>query len=164
MLKIGVQSPIFPNFRLFWHCSGVGGLTNCDAFLNKDAVEGDGRLPRREAMTETTSPVINVTDRAAQRIRELTAQPDHKDMMLRLAVSGGGCSGFSYGFSFDDEQRADDHAFGTGDVTLLVDDVSLGLLGGAEVDFVEEMAGSAFVVRNPNATSSCGCGNSFSVG
>ena len=115
-------------------------------------------------MTDTTLPAISLTERAALRIRELTALPDHKDMMLRLAVAGGGCSGFFYGFSFDDEQRADDHAFGRDGMTLLVDDVSLGLLGGAEIDFVEEMSGSAFVVRNPNATASCGCGNSFSVG
>lgn len=112
----------------------------------------------------TTLPVITVTEAAAQRIGELTAQPDHQGMMLRLAVSGGGCSGFSYGFSFDDEKRAEDLAFGRDGATLLVDEVSLGLLGGAVVDFVEEMVGSAFVVRNPNATSSCGCGNSFSVG
>lgn len=109
-------------------------------------------------------PVITVTERAARRILELVGEPEHQGMVLRLAVSGGGCSGFSYGFSFDDEQRADDHAFGRDGAVLLVDDCSLGLLGGAEVDFVEEMVGSSFVVRNPNASSSCGCGNSFSVG
>jgi iron-sulfur cluster insertion protein len=116
-------------------------------------------------MSDTAAlPAITLTDRAVGRIRELLAMPEHKDMMLRLAVSGGGCSGYSYGFSFDDEKRPDDNAYGGGDVTLLVDEVSLGLLGGAEVDYVEEMTGSSFVVRNPNATSSCGCGNSFAVG
>ena len=111
-----------------------------------------------------THPVVTLTERAARRIAELVAEPEHRGMILRLAVSGGGCSGFSYGFSFDDEQRADDHAFSRDGVTLLVDDVSLGLLGGAEVDFVEEMVGSSFVVQNPNAKASCGCGNSFSIG
>lgn len=115
-------------------------------------------------MSETTSPAnVIVTERAARRINELTAAPENKGMVLRLAVSGGGCSGFSYGFSFDDEQRADDRAFARDGATLLIDEVSLGLLGGAEVDYVEELVGSSFVVRNPNATSSCGCGNSFSV-
>ena len=116
-------------------------------------------------MSDTTAlPAITMTDRAVRRIRELLAMPEHTDMMLRLAVSGGGCSGYSYGFSFDDEKRADDNAYGRDGVTLLVDEVSLGLLGGAEVDYVEELTGSSFVVRNPNATSSCGCGNSFAVG
>lgn len=107
--------------------------------------------------------LITVTDRAAQRIAELTAQPDNAGTMLRLAVAGGGCSGFSYGFTFDDEIRADDLAVEKGGITVVVDEVSLGLLGGAEIDYVEEMVGASFVVRNPNATSSCGCGSSFAV-
>ncbi len=111
-----------------------------------------------------TQTIVTLPERAVRRIAELTAEPENRGMMLRLAVSGGGCSGFSYGFSFDDERRAEDHAFGPEGTVLLVDDCSLGLLGGAEVDFVEELVGSSFVVRNPNASSSCGCGNSFSVG
>lgn len=111
----------------------------------------------------TTSP-ISLTERAAQRILELAADPEHKGLTLRVAVEGGGCSGFSYSFSFDDEKRGDDLAVERDGAVVLVDEVSLGLLGGAEIDFVEEMVGSSFVIRNPNATASCGCGNSFSVG
>jgi iron-sulfur cluster insertion protein len=83
--------------------------------------------------------------------------------MLRLAVSGGGCSGFQYGFSFDDARNEDDRVFERDGVKLVVDDTSLDLLVGAEVDFVEDLVGSSFQVRNPNASSSCGCGSSFSV-
>jgi iron-sulfur cluster insertion protein len=84
--------------------------------------------------------------------------------MLRLAVQGGGCSGFAYGFSFDDEKRADDVAIEGHGVTVLIDEVSLEYLSGSEIDYVEELVGAAFTVRNPNAASSCGCGNSFSLG
>jgi iron-sulfur cluster insertion protein len=115
-------------------------------------------------MSQAPNPApVTVTERAARRIAELTTEPDNAGMMLRLAVAGGGCSGFSYGFSFDDEIRADDLAVEKNGVTVLVDEVSLGLLGGAEIDYVEEMVGASFVVRNPNATSSCGCGLSFAV-
>jgi len=107
---------------------------------------------------------ITVTERAAKRIGELTTEEENKGMMLRVAVSGGGCSGFSYGFSFDDEAHADDIGVQKDGVTVLGDEVSLGLIAGAELDYVEEMVGASFVIRNPNATASCGCGNSFSVG
>lgn len=115
-------------------------------------------------MDMTPQSPISVTDRAARRIKELVAAGEQTGMMLRLAVSGGGCSGFSYGFTFDDEARADDLSVEKDGATVLVDETSLGLLGGAEIDYVEEMVGASFVVRNPNATSSCGCGNSFSIG
>ena len=82
----------------------------------------------------------------------------------RLAVRGGGCSGFAYGFSFDDEIRADDIVVEKDGIKVLVDEISLDYLRGAEIDFTDEMIGAAFTVRNPNAASSCGCGNSFSVG
>ena len=82
---------------------------------------------------------------------------------LRLAVSGGGCSGFQYGFSFDQSRKADDLAFERDGVTLIIDEVSLDLVKGAEIDFVEDMMGASFQVKNPNAASSCGCGNSFSI-
>jgi iron-sulfur cluster insertion protein len=78
-------------------------------------------------------------------------------------VSGGGCSGFQYGFAFDAAVNDGDHVFTRDGVDLLVDDVSLDLIAGAEVDFVEDLMGASFQIRNPNATSSCGCGNSFSL-
>jgi iron-sulfur cluster insertion protein len=109
-------------------------------------------------------PPVNVTASAARRIAYLAAQEDTPNLKLRIAVSGGGCSGFQYGFSFDDTVNADDRVFTRDGATVVIDESSLELLGGAEIDFVEDLVGAAFQVRNPNATSSCGCGNSFSVG
>lgn len=106
---------------------------------------------------------VNLTANAAKRVAALRAQENAPGAFLRLAVSGGGCSGFQYGFSFDQAKNADDHVFERDGVTLVIDEVSLELVKGAEIDFVEDMMGAAFQVRNPNAASSCGCGNSFSV-
>lgn len=106
---------------------------------------------------------VRLTDSAAARIAHLVAEEGNPKLMLRLSVSGGGCSGFQYGFSFDDTANADDFVFRHGDAVLVVDDCSLDLLAGAEVDFVEELMGAHFVVRNPNATASCGCGSSFAI-
>ncbi|MGH7088696.1 MAG: iron-sulfur cluster insertion protein ErpA [Stellaceae bacterium] len=107
---------------------------------------------------------VTLTENAARRIAVLKAEENAPNAFLRLAVSGGGCSGFQYGFSFDDERHDDDQAFVRDGVELVVDEVSLELLRGAQIDFVEDMMGAYFQVRNPNAASSCGCGNSFSVG
>ncbi len=114
--------------------------------------------------TAATLPAVTLTERAAKRVVALATAPEHVGLKLRVAVHGGGCSGFSYSFTFDDEQRGDDLAVERDGAVVLIDEVSLGLLGGAEIDYVEEMVGSSFVIRNPNATASCGCGNSFSVG
>lgn len=100
---------------------------------------------------------------AARRITQLRKAQGNDRLMLRVAVSGGGCSGFQYGFSFDDTVGDDDRLFERDGVTLVVDDVSLDLLAGSEVDFVEELIGASFQIRNPNAASSCGCGTSFSI-
>jgi len=107
---------------------------------------------------------VTITESAARRIAELKAGENAPAAFLRLAVSGGGCSGFQYGFTFDDTRQDDDLVFARDGVELVIDDVSLELVKGAEVDFVEDLMGSYFQVRNPNAASSCGCGNSFSVG
>lgn len=107
---------------------------------------------------------VTFTENAARRVAQLKAQENVPHAFLRLAVSGGGCSGFQYGFSFDDQRQEDDRIFERDGVQLVVDAVSLELVKGAEIDFVEDMMGAAFQVRNPNAASSCGCGNSFSVG
>src|SRR5205807_6025338 len=106
---------------------------------------------------------IVITDSAARRIAVLKQQEETPDAFLRIAVSGGGCSGFQYGLSFDDQRNPDDFVFEQDGVAVIVDDVSLDLLNGAEVDFVEDMMGASFQIKNPNAASSCGCGNSFSV-
>lgn len=116
------------------------------------------------AETATMAPgVINISDSAAKRIAALLDMEGGDGVMLRVSVSGGGCSGFQYGFSFDTERNADDHLFERDGARVVIDDVSLELLSGAEIDFVEELAGAHFAIRNPNATSSCGCGTSFSV-
>ena len=106
---------------------------------------------------------ISLSDRAANRIREIVAQEAGQNA-LRVSVLGGGCSGFQYGLTFDDHRNDDDFVFERDGVTVVVDDVSLGLLNGAEVDFVEDLMGASFRINNPNAASSCGCGNSFSIG
>ena len=117
-----------------------------------------------ESMTEIEERRIVVTENAARRIAVLRTQEQAENAFLRIAVSGGGCSGFQYGFSFDDQRNDDDFVFERNGVAVVVDDVSLGLLNGSELDFVEDMMGASFQVRNPNAASSCGCGNSFAIG
>jgi len=110
-----------------------------------------------------TSPAISLTAAAAKRIARMIEQEDQDGLVFRVSVSGGGCSGFQYGFSFDDSVRSDDLVFERDGVKAVVDETSLGLLGGAEIDYVEELVGSYFQVNNPNASSSCGCGSSFSL-
>ncbi len=110
-----------------------------------------------------TGRKLMISAAAAARVGELRRQQGDDALMLRIAVSGGGCSGFQYGFSFDDTVRDDDLTFDRDGVTVVVDDVSLDLLDGSEIDFVEELIGASFQVRNPNASSSCGCGTSFAV-
>jgi iron-sulfur cluster insertion protein len=107
---------------------------------------------------------VVLTESAVRRIAALRQQEEAEGAFLRIAVSGGGCSGFQYGFSFDDQKNEDDFLFERDGVAVVVDEVSLGLLSGAEVDFVEDLMGASFQIRNPNAASSCGCGNSFSIG
>ena len=117
-----------------------------------------------ESMTEVaTDRQIVITDSAAKRIAVLKQREEAAEAFLRIAVSGGGCSGFQYGLSFDDQQNPDDRVFEHAGVRVVVDDTSLDLLNGSEVDFVEDMMGASFQIRNPNAASSCGCGNSFSL-
>ena len=109
-----------------------------------------------ESISETGEARILLTDSAARRIAELKAQENAENAFLRIAVSGGGCSGFQYGLSFDDQRNEDDFVFERDGVGIIVDEISLGLLNGAEIDFVEDLMGAAFQIRNPNAASSCG--------
>lgn len=106
---------------------------------------------------------VGLSARAAARVAMLINQQGNSDLKLRLTVSGGGCSGFQYGFDFDEEQKPDDIVVNKDGVTMLVDSMSLLYLMGSEVDFVEDLVGSSFQVVNPNASSSCGCGSSFSL-
>ena len=105
---------------------------------------------------------FSLTDRAAQRVAAIAAaQP--RPMALRVAVLAGGCSGFQYKFELDDNPAADDVVVEHGGARVLVDPASMDLLGGSQLDYTDELMGAHFVVRNPNATSACGCGTSFSI-
>jgi iron-sulfur cluster insertion protein len=116
-----------------------------------------------ESISEAGGARIVVTENAARRIAQLQAEENAENAFLRIAVSGGGCSGFQYGFSFDVERHEDDVVFERDGIGVIVDEVSLGLLNGAELDFTEDLMGASFQIHNPNAASSCGCGNSFSI-
>jgi iron-sulfur cluster insertion protein len=109
------------------------------------------------------SPGVQLTDSAARRIGEIRAAEGNPELMLRLAVLGGGCSGFQYKFELTDALNDDDKVFENGGTKLIVDEVSLGLLDGSVVDFKEDLGGSFFAVENPNASANCGCGASFST-
>jgi iron-sulfur cluster assembly accessory protein len=116
-------------------------------------------------MSVETQPEIQpvvLTERAARRIADILKEEPEKTM-LRLAVTGGGCSGFQYDFCLDDVRTEDDLMIARLGAVVLIDPVSLDFLKGSEIDFVEEMIGASFKVTNPNATASCGCGTSFSV-
>lgn len=106
---------------------------------------------------------LNFTSAAAAKVRELIVEEGNEALKLRVYIQGGGCSGFQYGFEFDEQQGEDDLAVQTDGVTLLVDPLSLQYLMGAEVDYSESLHGAQFVIRNPNAKSTCGCGSSFSA-
>ncbi|WP_367025738.1 iron-sulfur cluster insertion protein ErpA [Methylococcus sp. ANG] len=108
-------------------------------------------------------PALIFTGNAAAKVNELIAEEGNPALKLRVYVSGGGCSGFQYGFSFEEAVNEDDTAVEKDGVTLLVDPTSLQYLQGAEIDYQEGLEGSRFVIKNPNATSSCSCGSSFSV-
>jgi len=110
-----------------------------------------------------SEPVISLTDRAAAKVRELRDEEGNAALKLRVYITGGGCSGFSYGFTFDESTKDDDTLVANGDVSLLVDAMSIQYLAGSQVDYESGLMGSRFVVSNPNATSTCGCGSSFSI-
>jgi iron-sulfur cluster insertion protein len=114
------------------------------------------------AMTEMEVPLI-FTESAANKVKNLIEEEGNPDLKLRVFVSGGGCSGFQYGFTFDEAQNEDDTAMVKNGVTLLVDSMSFQYLVGAEIDYSEGLEGAQFVIKNPNATTTCGCGSSFSA-
>lgn len=113
-------------------------------------------------VTEMPSP-LNFTDSAAAKVKELIEEEGVPGLKLRVFVSGGGCSGFQYEFTFDEETNEDDTVIEKNGVTLLIDPMSFTYLMGAEIDYMEGIEGSQFVIKNPNAQSTCGCGSSFSA-
>lgn len=116
-----------------------------------------------EATAENTETPLVFTDAAAHKVRELLEDEENPALKLRVFVSGGGCSGFQYGFTFDENMEEGDAVIEKEGVTLLVDPMSVLYLSGAEIDFSDGVEGAQFVIRNPNATTTCGCGNSFAV-
>lgn len=116
-------------------------------------------------MNDTALPerTISLSESAARRIGKLQKSEGNDSLMLRLSVNGGGCSGFSYDFSLDDKLGQDDRAFEHHGAKIVVDETSLDLVAGSQIDFIDDLVGSYFQVNNPNATATCGCGSSFSV-
>lgn len=106
---------------------------------------------------------MKFSNAAAGKVLRLIQEEENEDLKLRVFVTGGGCSGFEYGFTFDEDVEEDDTTIENSGVTLLVDALSFQYLAGAEIDFKEDLLGSRFVVTNPNASATCGCGNSFSI-
>jgi len=109
------------------------------------------------------APSLVFTDAAATKVSGLIADEGNPELKLRVFITGGGCSGFQYGFTFDEELQEGDTTIENQGVTLLVDPMSVQYLLGAEIDYKEDLEGSRFVIRNPNATTTCGCGSSFSA-
>jgi len=114
------------------------------------------------ADTEFETPLI-FTAAAAAKVAELVAEQDNPNLKLRVYIEGGGCSGMQYGFTFDENESEDDAKVVTDGVMLLIDPMSIQYLMGAEIDYVDNLQGSQFVINNPNAATTCGCGSSFSV-
>ena len=113
------------------------------------------------ALTEMPAPLI-LTDSAADKVKALIDEEDNQDLKLRVFVTGGGCSGFQYGFAFEDAVNEDDTQMVKNGVTLLIDPMSYQYLVGAEIDYKEDLEGAQFIIRNPNAKTTCGCGSSCS--
>jgi len=107
--------------------------------------------------------MLSLTDSAKKKIKELLLEENNPKLCLRTFVQGGGCSGFQYGFTFDEDQAEDDWEFPIDNFKVLVDAMSMNYLEGAEIDYKDELEGSSFVIKNPNAQTTCGCGSSFSI-
>jgi len=115
-----------------------------------------------EAVTDANAPLI-FTDQAAAKVKKLIEEEANPDLMLRVYVTGGGCSGFQYGFTFEEAETEGDTRIVKDGVTLIVDPMSFQYLIGAEVDYKDDLEGSRFTINNPNAQTTCGCGSSFSI-
>lgn len=115
------------------------------------------------AIAATPSQALIFSAAAAGKVRQLIEEESNPELKLRVYIQGGGCSGFQYGFAFEDEVAEDDFAIERDGVTLLVDSTSLQYLVGAEIDYKEDLQGAQFVIRNPNAKTTCGCGSSFNA-
>lgn len=113
--------------------------------------------------SETTSDALSVTDSAAKKVKNLIEHEGNDALKLRVYITGGGCSGFQYGFTFDESINEGDTTIEKGGVTFLIDPMSFQYLAGSELDYKEDLQGAQFVIKNPNAATTCGCGSSFSI-
>ena len=134
------------------HKEKENGLSDVEATVNDDVFAESG-----------TEGTLIFTDNAANKVKELIKEENNDNLKLRVFITGGGCSGFQYGFTFDEAMNEDDFSVQKNGVTLLIDAMSYQYLAGAEIDYKEDLEGSRFVIRNPQATTTCGCGSSFSV-
>ena len=116
-----------------------------------------------ESHNEHSQRNFSVSEAAINRIAQIMETESDKETKLRVSVSGGGCSGFQYGFSLDSITNADDHLFTKNNIEVIVDEISLEYLSGSELDYVQDLIGSYFSIKNPNASSTCGCGTSFAI-
>lgn len=116
-----------------------------------------------EVFDESLPPPLEFSENAARKVKSLIEEEKNPNLKLRVFITGGGCSGFQYGFTFDENINEGDAQIEKDGVTLLVDPMSIQYLTGAEIDYTEGLEGAQFVIRNPNATTTCGCGSSFSV-
>jgi len=132
------------------------------ACLSETSSSSAADSPPMPTLVDGADP-IRISEVAVSRVAEMIADEGDPALKLRIFVTGGGCSGFQYGFAFDDEAKEDDIRVERGAITLVVDAMSLQYLAGAEIDFEDKLEGARFVIRNPNATTTCGCGSSFSI-
>lgn len=137
-------------------------MSACQSQGSSCSTSATSAPPVPVVLPEGADPIV-VTDAVVGKVAEMLAEEGDPSLQLRVFVTGGGCSGFQYGFAFDDEQKEDDVRVAKGPVTVVVDAMSLQYLMGAEIDFEDKLDGARFVIRNPNAASTCGCGSSFSV-
>ena len=119
--------------------------------------------PRMDGASGSPDNPLNFTEAAATKVGQLIEQEGNPDLSLRVYIQGGGCSGFQYGFTFDEEVQDGDTEVVRLGVRLLIDPLSVQYLTGAEIDYKEDLSGAQFIIRNPNASTTCGCGSSFSV-
>jgi iron-sulfur cluster insertion protein len=152
------RKPPWP-VALSGHCDAI---TYCRAILFAIDRRNTMSAVAENIQTEMPAPIV-FTDSAAAKVADLIAEEGNPDLKLRVFVQGGGCSGFQYGFTFDEIVNEDDTTMTKNGVSLLIDAMSYQYLIGAEIDYKEDLQGAQFVIKNPNATTTCGCGSSFSV-
>ena len=135
----------------------------CQSQPNAGSSCSTGSMPPPMPMLADGVPPLNISDAVVAKVADMLAEEGDPNLRLRIFVTGGGCSGFQYGFTFDEVQNDDDTVMQKNGVTLLIDAMSMQYMMGAEIDYTEGLEGAQFVIKNPNAVSTCGCGSSFSV-